>query len=280
MSTQLQKRGPVDLVPGYLLDDADTLKQVGSIDFTGDDFVLPRLAICQDLTPHRKKNIMGQPNERYIEGLEPGQLFVGASKNIYGDRVKFVVLDYFRSNRYFDGQGGIKCRADNGRGCSLNNGGPCCNNEWDNTKTGKDAQPKCTELFNYVVRILDSGEYAVLSFKSTGIKVAKEFLNGQLRDSVQPGVALYRKVFELSAKPEKNAANQEYFLPVIRRPQMEIELEGGKKAAIGEILTDKELANELKKQRLALRSRTAPVAIDESDEPGAGGGAQHDDIPF
>src|SRR3954465_9120295 len=151
MSEALAKRGPVEMVPAFLLDDEETLKAVGSIDFGGDDFILPRLSICQDLTPHRKKQIMGQANEGYVPGLEPGQLFVGASKTIYGDSLKFVVLDYFRSNRYFD-SGKIKCRADNGRGCSLNNGGPCCNNDWDNTKSGKDAKPKCTELMNYVVR--------------------------------------------------------------------------------------------------------------------------------
>ncbi len=58
MSEALAKRGPAEMVPAFLLDDADTLKEVGSLNFGGDDFVLPRLSICQDLTPHRKRQIM------------------------------------------------------------------------------------------------------------------------------------------------------------------------------------------------------------------------------
>lgn len=280
MSEELARRGPTDMVPAFLRDSDEDIK-AASLDFGGDDFVLPRLSICQDLTPQRKKNIMGQPNERYVAGLEPGQIFVGATKNIFGDSVRFVVLDYFRSNRYFD-DGKIKCRADNGAGCSLGSGGQCANNSWDNTKSGKEAKPKCTEFMNYVVRILENGEYAILSFKSTGLKVAKEFLNGQLRDSVQPGVALYRKVFELSAKPDKNSADQEYYAPVVRRPVMVVQLEGGGSQEMGAIITDKELTDELKKQRKALRSRTRQVRFEEDTE-GAEQSKRNeldDDIPF
>jgi hypothetical protein len=96
---------------------------------------------------------------------------------------------------------------------------------------------------------------------------------------VQPGVALYRKVFEITARPDKNDADQEYFKPAVRRPTMEVELPGGGKQEIGEVITDKALNDELKKQRIALRGRTTVVTVEE-DEPEGGQRATDDDIPF
>lgn len=275
MSEALAKRGPTDLVPAFLLDTPEDVKSA-SIAFGSEDLPMARLSICQDLTPHRKKNVMGQPNEKYIAGLEPGQLFIGSSKRIVGDAARFVVLHFWRSNRWFD-DGKIKCRAEEGVGCSLNGGKACCNNSWDNTKSGKEAKPKCTEYMNYAIRLLESGEYAVLSFKSTGLKVAKEQLNGQLKDSVQPGVALYRKVFEISSKPDKNSADQEFFLPVVRRPIMTIDIEGGGKQEMGEVVTDKALMDALKKQRAEFRGRTRPIKVEEDIVEGE---KVEDDIPF
>ena len=281
-TTALATRGTAALVPAYLRDDEETLRAT-SIDFSGDDFALPRLAICQDLTPYRKRTIMGQQNERFIAGLEPGDIFVGLTKTNYGaGPVEFVVLDYFRSNRYFVG-GKIACRADNGAGCSYSNGGACAKNKWDNTKSGKEAKPPCTEIFNYVVRVLESGEYAVLSFKSTGIKIAKEFVNGQLKDSVQPGVAIYRKVFALGVTPDKNPEG-EWFLPSVRRPAIKVPDDDGRDVEMGKIVTDKGLCDELKRHRIALRKRSAPVIVVEEDGPSGEDGAAaeelDDDIPF
>ena len=63
MTEALATRARTDMIPAHLRDDAETLAAT-SMDFPGDDLVLPRLSIAQSLTPQLKKN-----NDRYMAGL-------------------------------------------------------------------------------------------------------------------------------------------------------------------------------------------------------------------
>src|SRR5258708_1340743 len=56
------------------------------------DVTLPRLGLCQALTPQR---IKGDP--KHIRNLEEGQFFNTITQEIYGETVKIVPLLFFKN---------------------------------------------------------------------------------------------------------------------------------------------------------------------------------------
>ena len=187
---------------------ADVIQPRGFDEMTGSDIILPRLVLCQSGNPQRKA-----ANEKYIKGLEEGQLFNSFSEQIYGTWVKVQPLYFFKSRIYFkdyDEGGGIICQAPDGRSCQLNNGGPCINANWG----PKGEPPACSELFNYPCLLHSSEligdrpnpELVVVSFKSTGLAKAK-FWNSLIR---QRGADIFAGLFKLSVVPERKK-NNDYF---------------------------------------------------------------------
>jgi hypothetical protein len=282
MSSELARREAAELaaIPEWMRGDKDALAL--NIDFRKEDLVLPRLAICQEGTPQRKKG-----NDSYVKGLEEGDFFNTLSGQIYakgasGEKLKFVVLQHWTENIYFGDGGTVKCRSREGRGCQLNNGGSCCNGGWrEEGATMKDKKPLCTEFLNFVAFLPEHGEYVILSFKSTGLKVARQNLIAKLRMG-QKGIADFAKVFELSAKYEEYAVGSAH-QPVIRRGEMK-----AGDLTIGELITDKDTYDTLKKQAAILKGRTSAVKMHEDglereDAPGNAEileGQASDNIPF
>lgn len=136
------------------------------------DLTLPRIAICQSTTPQRKKNA---PN--YIAGLDEGNLFNTLTGEIYGEEVTLVPIFMFKSQIKFfpiDDGGGIDCQSLNGKdGGRLHPSDceTCPHNQWQ-----KDGDPpECLKFYNYVSLIRPKNGLAVLSLKSKGVKVAKQW---------------------------------------------------------------------------------------------------------
>jgi hypothetical protein len=170
------------------------------------DLIMPRLALCQSMTPQRKKS-----DPAYLEGLEEGALFNSLTGVIYGQQVRIVPLFFYKSRIMFkpmDEGGGVLCQAPDGKSCQLNNGGPCLHDSWG----PNGEKPQCTELFNFPSLLYPSRELIVLSFKATAIKAGKQ-LNSLIRFR---NADAFAGVYAISTAPDKNAAGQEYYTYVVK----------------------------------------------------------------
>ena len=177
--------------PAYLKDD----DREGLEDITRKDMTIPRLALAQALSPQVTE---GDPN--LIEGLKPGNLFNPVTKQNYGQRVEFQVVHKDRPRAMLyrsieDGGGVIDPDV------SLNSDLL----KWGNTGDKKADKPKATLFMDYVAILLPSHELIALSFKSSGIKVAKA-LAGLItfrNKSIYTGKYVMTTGTELKPKPYK-----------------------------------------------------------------------------
>lgn len=176
------------------------------------DFTLPRLAICQSLTPQRKKD-----NPLYIKGLEEGNLFNTVTGEIYPDnKVQVAPLFAFKSRIYFadiDEGGGILCQSLNAidGGVLCDTCAKCPNSQWTQDKEKKKSvPPACTDFLNYASIILPSRELIAVSMKSTAIKVAKTW-NSMMRIRNRDTFA---GLYDLGTAIQKNAMNEWYTFTV------------------------------------------------------------------
>jgi len=154
------------------------------------DLTLPRLSLCQSGSPQRKKG-----NAKEIKGLSEGQFFNSITNVVYGGEVLFVPFFNYKSRIKFvpfeDG-GGIDCQSFNAK-----TGGKHCPKceDCEFSKFQDDTPPECDILYNYPGFVLHKGkrEVAVLSLKSTGVKVAKQFNSlMSLRDGADAFAGVYR----------------------------------------------------------------------------------------
>lgn len=170
------------------------------------DIVLPRLAVCQSMTPQRKAS-----SPSFIKGLEEGGFFNSLTGEIYQMILQFIPILIFKSRLYFrpmeDG-GGMLCQSPNGKtGGSLS---PTCDvcphSQWG--KLGE--HPDCTLLYNYAGVIRNTRELIVVSLKTTGIKIAKQW-NAIMR---LRNADSFAGVYELSTTPQKNNMGEWHTLVV------------------------------------------------------------------
>lgn len=177
--TALTKQGPTSMsvadMPDYLREKTTAR---GTEHIEAQHMKMPRVAVCQSGTPHRKP----QNVALYIEGLKEGDFYNTMTKRNYGPEIKFVPLFFYVSRIMFKGideGGGILCQAPDGVSCQLNNGGRCLHSAWGTDGT----PPECTEFYNFPSLVLlenEPPEFGVLSLKSTGINAGKE-LNSKIR---------------------------------------------------------------------------------------------------
>lgn len=189
-----------DFLKGY--NEAKGFEEMGR-----DDVVLPRLIVCQALTPQRKKT---HPN--YIANLQDGDLFNSVSGDIYGGSVELIPVTFKKSRIYFrdlkDG-GGILCQSSN----SIDGGTICptCA-ECPNSQFGADGStPVCSLFFNYPALVLPSLTPIVVSLKATGLKVGKQW---NARMKMLGKKPMYAAVYEFKTQ-EVNGNKGSYFVPVV-----------------------------------------------------------------
>ena len=147
----------------------------GNAGFEGgstDDMILPRLAICQSLSPQRKKG-----NPSFIEELEEGDIFNTVTGQIYQQPVRITPVLIQKSRIKFGATVGAPAECfgrpaqgvgSEGVACQLNNGGPC--------KYPGFEKSDCKLIMNFPVIVHEApGDPIVLSLKSASIIVGKKW---------------------------------------------------------------------------------------------------------
>jgi hypothetical protein len=140
------------------------------------DMTLPRLGLCQSLSPQRLKS-----NAKYIPGLEEGQFFNTITQEIYGTKVMVIPLLFYKNRIRFkpmETGGGMLCQAidamhgvgDPGIDCMK-----CTLKDFVDNKP-----PECDMFFNYASLVVlndrvDPSGLLVASFKSSGLRIAKDW---------------------------------------------------------------------------------------------------------
>lgn len=178
------------------------------------DITIPRLALCQSMTPQRKKS-----EASYIDGLTEGQFFNTITGENYGDSVRVVPLFFYKTRILFtpiDDGGGMLCQAQDGMHGVGEPGGECV--KCPKAAFGEDKRPECAHFYNYAVLVMSKNRpigldsLAAFSLKSTGIKKAKDW-NALIR---LKGTDSYAGVYEISSAEQKNQAGQSWSTPVIK----------------------------------------------------------------
>lgn len=155
------KIGDLAAAPDYIKDgDRRGLEGIGK-----DDILMPRLALAQALSPQVTE---GDPNR--IEGLKAGDLFNSLKGTIYGGREP-VFVQIIRKDR----PRAMEFRPIKDGGGVLDPNVPLGDPRLDWGEPGE--KPVATLFRDYLAILLPQREIIALSFKSSGIKVAKA-LNG------------------------------------------------------------------------------------------------------
>lgn len=167
--------GALANVPAYLRR-ADGAPAQGTENIDRQDMVLPRLGLCQSLSPQRIKS-----GPKYIPNLEEGEYFNTITQEIYGTVVRVVPLLFFKSRLLFgdmDAGGGLRCQAPDGIMGIGEPGGVCM--RCPLSMFHDNEPPECNHLYNYASLVVTDGSVnpaglVVKSFKSTDLKAAREW---------------------------------------------------------------------------------------------------------
>ncbi|HEY1645796.1 MAG TPA: hypothetical protein VGF75_05505, partial [Candidatus Saccharimonadales bacterium] len=177
--------------------------QAGMEDVEQSDIIMPRLGLCQALSPQRRSS---DPN--YLPDLKEGEFFNTVSGEIYGKEIDLICLFFFKNRiKYIDLKegGGIDCSSpnaiDGGRispmGCAS-----CRFSAWGNGAIDKESPeaneaPLCTLYHNYMCFLHEVSVPTpiALSYKSTGIKLSKQLL-ANVRITNLP---MYSKTYHISS---------------------------------------------------------------------------------
>jgi len=151
----------------------------GTDHITKDDLQMPRLALAQALSPQ-----MQEGDAKFIEGLKVGDLFNNLTGDVFGKGpIDFTVVraDSPRGIEFYplDEGGGIKdfsVPLDDHR------------MEFRTDENGKSIKPAATKFYDYVIMLVPSRELIALSFKGTGLKVARQ-LNALMKLRGTPSFA-------------------------------------------------------------------------------------------
>lgn len=203
--------------PGYL--ETRGKSREGLEDVERADLVLPRLSICQAMSPQRKKS-----DPLFIKELEEGQFFNTVTEQIYGGgALRLIPLLFRKSRLYFrkmEEGGGLLCQsmnAINGGRLNPESCAACPKSQW-----GQDGEkPACTLLYNFPSVLLPGFELIVVSMKVTSLRAARQWLTlMRLRNrDVRTGIYELRAVetknnfgtfFVFNVKPTRWASEKEY----------------------------------------------------------------------
>jgi hypothetical protein len=190
---------PREIVPGFEnMDSSDLAK--------------PRLAICQSMSPQRKKS-----DPKFIAGLDEGMFFNTVTNEIYGTEVTVVPLMFFKSRVFFnplDEGGGMRCQSPDSQIGVGDPGGECA--VCPHSRFGEHGEaPECTNFFNYAALVVPKAKgarigpesLAIVSLKSTGLKVARDW-NSKMRlrvdSSTRKQLPMFMGAYKLTSVEQKN----------------------------------------------------------------------------
>jgi hypothetical protein len=185
------------------------------------DTNIPRLAICQSMSPYRKEG------EKHIENLKEGDYFNTVSGTRYGKSVLVIPLFFYKQQikfKPFSEGGGIVCQARDGKHGVGDPGGRCLECQfgpilgWSGGGRNKRTPPACTEFKNYACLVIPRDrmpkpeDSLVFSMKTTAIKQSNDW-NQRLR---MAGLDWWTRIHELTSIEKTNDQNQSWFVPVIK----------------------------------------------------------------
>lgn len=137
------------------------------------DLIIPRIKVINALSPERVDGIAqeGQLLNSLTQEDITGKLFVPIKQ--------YYSCIHWNPNR--DDELRIFCRSDDGRMGHNDLGAVSCATcgkcEFDNSKTGKDAQPQCTKYLNFLGFISGQPMPIVLSFARTNYNEGRKMLS-------------------------------------------------------------------------------------------------------
>ena len=143
---------------------------MGFEDEDAGDMIIPRVKVIQTLSPERKEGSAAE-----------GDIINSLTKEKYNGK-KFIPVFKFNNNVEWkdrsDG-GGIKCIARDGKMGEASDGttllcASCKRCEFDNTKQGKEAAPKCTKYINFFGFFEGERMPVILSFGKTNFNEGKK----------------------------------------------------------------------------------------------------------
>lgn len=202
------KENKLERVPGTDIPDFLPAEQTGAENMTPEDVVLPRLQICQALSPQRKKK-----SALYIENLEEGDMFNTVNSRNYGKNLQVVPVIFQKSRVFFlplEQGGGINCSSPNGidGGRLSTTCGTCKHSTW---KENGD-KPDCQKFYNYVSLVYPTFEPVIVSMKSSAVKIAKRW-NALIRERKVP---VFSQIYNLASVEEESAGQSFYNFQVQR----------------------------------------------------------------
>lgn len=210
-STAIEKHQPQEITAGL----PDYLKGstgAGLENMNQQDTIMPRLGLCQSLSPQRKKS-----DPKYIANLEEGQFFNTITKEVFGTEVLMVPLLFYKSRILFgdmDEGGGLKCQSPDNLVGIGQPGGNCLT--CGLSMFGKGGEPpECNQFYNYASLVVKNGKIVpediiVFSLKSSGLKIAREW-NSLIRLRQADMFAGIYKFTSVEVKKDKYT----WFAPVI-----------------------------------------------------------------
>lgn len=148
----------------------DTNVPMGFEDEEAGDMIIPRVKVIQTLSPERKDKV-----------ADEGDIINSLTKEKYNGKV-FIPVFKFNNNIDWkdraDG-GGIRCIARDGKiGEEIDGSRKLCAQcrrcEFDNTKQGRDAAPKCTKYINFFGFFAGERMPIILSFAKTNFNEGKK----------------------------------------------------------------------------------------------------------
>lgn len=179
--------------PSYIPKDTRGTEHIGR-----EDLQMPRMGLAQKMSPQIEDG-----NVAYIPDLKEGMFFNDLTNEVYGKGpFKFMVIraDPPRWVEFIPREegGGI-------RDFSVPRNDP-------RTKWGATGdKPTATQFYDFILLLMPTREMIAISFKSTGIKVAKQ-LNGLMRFRSGP---CFCGVYELSSALKQNAKGK-FAVPQVR----------------------------------------------------------------
>lgn len=196
----------IENVPDFLVHKAGTAA-LGTENIGSQDVILPRLGLCQSMSPQRKRS-----DPKYIEGLEEGNFFNTVTGIIYGNKVRVLPLLFYKQRIRFkpmDNGGGILCQAADGAHGVGDPGGPCI--KCPKAQFQGTEPPECDEFYNFATLVVMNGRFspenlAVISMKSTAIPVAKAW-NSKIRLTQRD---IFASMYDITSAEVKKDAQSWY----------------------------------------------------------------------
>lgn len=149
---------------------SQTEAPMGFEDEEAGDMIIPRIKVIQTLSPERKDKL-----------ADEGDIINSLTKAKYNGKVFIPVFKFNNNVDWKDRSegGGIACIARDGKVAQRSDGttvmcAACKRCEFDNTKQGKEALPKCTKYINFFGFFAGERMPIILSFAKTNYNEGKK----------------------------------------------------------------------------------------------------------